>query len=310
MLNIKRFETPVNDVIEALKLAGMDWELLTHRPTNPFTGEDIGRIELYRGDNKAFIASHGKDYVPFSNRQHVELLAKFATNHNFEVIGVGEKDNGVFFVQIEIGTHNIGGVSPSRKVITGIFCHNGMMTTLYLPTNVVIVCKNTFALNVSESKNYAQLGRKKGDFLGRAQNAETLLTLEAAQGEQKQLTDTFDIMTRVRMTPAEFKEHVVSKLYKLEAKRGKGIKTIEHLESLFINNDGNQIPEVANTAWNGFMAITNATSHGIETGKEDEALFSSLTPLGTGYQKASAAFEAITDFMRGRNPVGFKSFSF
>jgi len=318
-VQITRFSQPISDAGDALKAAKMDWNVSLEPVLNPRTGKETAIHWLFRDDTNEVLGEFRKGYTPLQNREHVEYLANFAYDNDFQFIGMGSR-RGQFFAQIKIGEHMVGGVSPTKNIITGLFSHDGTLATSYHPTNTVIVCQNTFMANVAQAQIEGMKFKKTKSILERMETGIALI--ELAKIENSNLMGIFDMLTKIRMSPTQLKEFVLDRLYpvQVDAKNKKAENIQNKIIEIVEFNDNGQIPEVAGTAWAAFNGITNYFNHVIGTGKADKMTESDRLDAamdrefnlisGDAAKRQQTAFQMITEFAETQNPQSFAAFSF
>lgn len=89
--------TKAKNVDEALKTAGMDWNVEQEPLLNPRTGKATPYVTNFRGDNDEMLGVVGKTYRPVQNREAFEFLDNLAPmGITFERIGMSTKGNRVW----------------------------------------------------------------------------------------------------------------------------------------------------------------------------------------------------------------------
>lgn len=319
MIEITHFESGISDVDVALKAAKLDWTVSLDTLTNPRTGKPTDYKLIYRDDTDEILAQHKSGYQAISNREHFEYLSNFAQLGGYEFIGMGSK-GGKVFAQVEIGQYNVGGLSPTKRIVTCLASHDGSLMTSYHPTSTVIVCQNTFMANVGQSKTSAMRFKKTKNIQNKLDTGEVLIQLAAA--EEKNLLETFDSLTKIRMSPAQLKEHVLNALYpiKEDSKRNRAGNIHTEILELAESNDNGYIPELAGTAWTAFNSITNFLNHSVGNEKEKDSAklaeqknaraFGMIDSQGNGFKKANQALELVLKFAESAPVESFKAFSF
>ena len=154
---------------EALDHAGLRWEVLQAIPTWNDGGfpDDLPQgstakpqgtqaLEnhrvLYRSDTREALGVVSKDYKPFQNAELATFIGEVLGDDFAAVETAGSFGGGrrVWFL-LEQGRHDIAGVDPIGKYTFVATGHDGKLAIRFIPTNIRVVCANTFRMAGGEN---------------------------------------------------------------------------------------------------------------------------------------------------------------
>ena len=184
---------------EAIKLAGLDWEvvqipLYAHFPdveingdvTGTFRGEQIPINELVanvRATDKRFLGAVGKGFMPVQNREAFAFMDDLLATGDAKYHTAGSLKNGKRIWMLARLNRDIliGGQESERIAPFIMLCngHDGSMGLMVVVTPVRVVCWNTLSFALSSAKRmwYTRHTANIEDRMEVAQNAAETLGL-------------------------------------------------------------------------------------------------------------------------------------
>lgn len=293
---------------EAIKLAGLDWEVLDAPLYTQWTSSGPLKVEGYkaivRKDTQQTLGVHGEGYKIFQNRDAFRF-ADALLNEGARYESAGGLGNGEriwCLARIPQADFEIGNGDLHQMFLLVATSHDGSLSTTITCTDVRVVCNNTLTSALG-SGNTAADGKLKIKHTRQAEQrlnqAQSMIqgTIITASGLKEKLNAlahaklTRDSMTTIfdRLFPKP-KGETVS-----QTRRDNMLAEI--LASYEVN-EGNAFPEQRGTAYNLLNAITDYTDHvrgtrraddtqSVESSRGESALF------GTGAKLKSDALNVI-----------------
>ncbi len=292
--------------------------------TNPYTGADIRSWDIFRDDN-LWIATVGERHTMFDvdntfkpfNDLMTAVMGKDAVYETGGTLEGGAKR----WLLAYVGEGNVLGIDPIKKYVNAMDSIDGTMKFKIGPSNIRIVCRNTFGSASRELGTYTRKHTSGGekavkDDLGRLSNA-------IAQGDA--LMDCYNDLAQ-RAVDVTQTRNIIRGLFGIKPDvQHDDIPTvtknrIDNVFDLFERNDDDAFPQFRGTAWGLFNAVTNYADHDIDVrlstaksslGYTVETVRAYNALLGTGADLKATALDAILEQTANAPRVnGIKSYSF
>lgn len=309
---------------DLVKNTDLGREFRKEQRTNKYTDELIRSWDVFRDDN-IWIATVGE-------RQHILSVQEAFGEADAmlrEVLGAeaiydtgGTLEHGAKrWALASVGEFNVLGLDPMKKFLALMDSVDATHPFKIVPTNVRIVCRNTYSATLREDATYSRKHTKGAGEDIKAKMEQITRALVAGN----QQADEFNDLAQ-RSIQATEARNIVRQLF--------GIKPdvieddiptvtknrITNVFDLFEKNDDNAFPEFRGTAWNLLNAVSEYTDHEIDvrlsgaksslgytadTARQYNALF------GTGADIKAKALEIILEQTANAPRVNrLKSFSF
>ena len=278
---------------EALTASGLDWDIVPqglrvdcpHLAQYAVPGED--RVMLTRSDTGGHLGIVSNDYRPFSNADLVDFIGDVLGDDFAAVETAGSLHGGrrVWFA-LRQGLHDVAGVDPVASFSLFATGHDGGLSIRVIPTEVRVVCANTFsaagAHNASQGLSIAHRGnvaasidRARHVLAGTADlHAEFLRTadrLALTDADAGWLSDFFQRAYVGAVASSEQRRLLITNRAQLTAeeqpKRDRAEARAASMVSDWVWNfedadGGNCSPKVSRTRWAAVNSITRDLDHG------------------------------------------------
>ncbi len=300
-----------------VKLATPEWTPADDSPDGGNRTLDDHRV-VYRADTRAALGVVSSKYKPFQNSEMVDFIGQVLGEDFDAVETAGSFADGrrVWFL-LKQGQHNIAGVDPVAKYSLFATGHDGKLGIRVLPTNIRVVCKNTFSMSGAEGTGGVSIPHR-GDMAGAIERARRVLAgTESAHDsfiEAAERLSLEDVMSD-RWLDRYFKRVYIGSIASDQARAilmagepsgdpdqkvwdqydraaRKAAQTITSWKWNFEDGDGNQIhSNIRNTKWAAFNAVTRQLDH--ESTSRGDRMESNL--LGKRADQKRSAFAAAFD---------------
>lgn len=266
---------------EALKLAGLDWEVEKVQATKTWDGKTVnipGRFSNTRVTDGKDLGIVSDDYKVFQNRESFHFLNNLTDTGSGDAVfsTAGSLFGGSrTFLTLKIGnTFTVAGNDAHDLYLMATNSHDGTQAFTVSVTPIRAVCNNTVTLGLKEAKTKWTI-RHKMDLSGQAQNARDILKMSFAYEDafQKMVEEMMDIevtkdtMYKVtnKIVPASPRQHDL---------------TVEEIMEIWENEPTVSMGDRDHNAWEAFNALTYWTDH--KEYRTPESKFNSVIGTGTG----------------------------
>jgi phage/plasmid-like protein (TIGR03299 family) len=266
---------------EALKLAGLDWEVEMRQLYQP-KGDTMvpvkDRFSTTRVTDDKSLGIVSADYKVFQNRESFHFLNNLTDTGSGDAVfsTAGSLFGGSrTFLTLKIGdSFTVAGDDAHDLYLMATNSHDGTQAFTVSVTPIRAVCNNTVTLGLKEAKTKWTI-RHKMDLSGQAQNARDILKMSFAYEDafQKMVNEMIDIeVTKDKMyavtnkiIPASPRQHDI---------------TVEEIMEIWENEPTVSMGDRQNNAWEAFNALTFWTDH--KEYRTPESKFNSVIGTGTG----------------------------
>jgi len=266
---------------EALKLAGLDWEVEKVQATKTWDGKTVnipGRFSNTRVTDGKDLGIVSDDYKVFQNRESFHFLNNLTDTGSGDAVysTAGSLFGGSrTFLTLKIGeTFKVAGDDAHDLYLMATNSHDGTQAFTVSVTPIRAVCNNTVTLGLKEAKTKWTI-RHKMDLSGQAQNARDILKMSFAYEDsfQKMVEELMDIEVRKdqfhkivdKIIPASPRQHDL---------------TVEEIVEIWENEPTVSMGDRDYNAWEAFNALTFWTDH--KEYRTPESKFNSVIGTGTG----------------------------
>ena len=287
---------------EALTATGLDWDIVPQglqavppkfysealrQNVQPHPVAVDDRVMLTRSDTGGHLGIVSNDYRPFSNADLVDFIGDVLGDDFAAVETAGSLHGGrrVWFA-LRQGLHDVAGVDPVASFSLFATGHDGGLSIRVIPTEVRVVCANTFsaagAHNASQGLSIAHRGnvaasidRARHVLAGTADlHAEFLRTadrLALTDADAGWLSDFFQRAYVGAVASSEQRRLLITNRAQLTAeeqpKRDRAEARAASMVSDWVWNfedadGGNCSPKVSRTRWAAVNSITRDLDHG------------------------------------------------
>jgi len=295
---------------EAIKAAGLDWEVVKQSLVIKGTDTDVPAVALTRKTDNRILGVVGPDWNPLQNTKAFEFFKPFIDSKQAEINTAGSLKNGqrVFILaKLNRDPMQIVGDDIVEKYILLSNSHDGTQAIRVGFTPVRVVCANTLAMahgsnaskliRVRHTKNMEISLDKIQDTMNLA-NAEFEATAEQYRAMAKTGLNTEDLKRFVKLVFHKAKSEMEKKIVEAggvaEESTG-GERIFDKIVPLFEKGRGNDMVGVKGTLWAAYNAVTEYIQY--ERGNNKETRLDQ-TWFGQGYILNQRALEvARTEFL-------------
>lgn len=247
----------LKSVRSALKAANLDWDVrLEDLYYKDKASRKLVEVEMRKAvvrDDDVLLSTVGSDYTVMQNREAFAILepACKELGLTIETAGaLGRGDRVWMLGKLGKSFHPIQGdrIDGYFLVLTG---HNGWTSLTARPTPVRVVCANTLALAIADSKAIVNLRHTES---GAAQLDEVADMVTKLVKTLKETSESFAQLAARKMTATELTEYVNKVLGIDENEKGVHAKRRETIIELAAT--GKCVEFAPNTAWTAFNAVT------------------------------------------------------
>lgn len=285
---------------DAIKLAGLDWEVRSFVPYTSENGTDFSSVPSHRvlrrsTDNK-ILSVVSKDYEVVQNKNAFRFFDKFVDSGlaSFETAGCLQEGRKVFILaKLNKAPIEVGKGDEVNKYLLLSNSHDGSMAVRVGFCPIRVVCANTLAMaHRSGGSKLLKLshGKSVNDNLESiknvidAENAKFDLTSEQYNFLASRYVTEADIATIASMTHPFFGKDS-------ERKAAAQKKAVETITNLFQFGAGQNLPGANGTYWGLYNAATEYLSH--HACKTDDARTNSLW-FGANKNLNESILETVT----------------
>lgn len=324
-------QAPPQDAEDALRLSEMDWEVEL-RPLYAKRPGDIGKFtsdpldaatdyietdqrEIVRTDNENVMGYCNKQYIPYQNSDAFKWSEPLIESEfwNYET-GISLREGQINVIILKQGEHEVIPGDTHYKYLCVMWGHNGKRSVSLFPTDVRVVCMNTFrmAFGSAESEGLIQKVSHRGDVHGKMDKLRKLW--ELSEGEFEKHTTRLRRFSEITVTEEQevrFVNHIlpmpmgkaVTNRMEKGAARERGC-----LRDLIMGEaSGAKDLGVLGTVYNLWNSASEASEHYLFKRSKDRG-FNILEGMGRRLnEKAFAACERFVDHGRfSPEPVDVK----
>jgi phage/plasmid-like protein (TIGR03299 family) len=233
----------------------LNWTV-SHRPLS-FVGNDGAsvqvdeRVAVVRDDTGTFLGTVSPNYETVQNRDLLGLIQPMVDEGLLEMKNIGYLNNGSkVFAQAQICEEYQVLGETYKGFITLLNGHTGNSSVAIGPSNVRVICGNTFAMS------YQQIGEKFRHSLGVNQR---ILASEAilnyVNGAMATYSRYAEELAAARCTQTQFK-NVLEEIYQRPVAEMRE-SFVDQLNKLFYDGAGNE----GRTMYDAFNAVTDYNSN-------------------------------------------------
>lgn len=266
---------------EALKLAGLDWEVEKRQLFQPVGDKMVpvkDRFSTTRVTDNKSLGIVSADYHVYQNKESFHFLNNLTdTNHGDAVFSTAGSLFGGSrtFLTLKIGnSFNVAGEDAHDLYLMATNSHDGSQAFTVSVTPIRAVCNNTVTLGLREAKTKWTI-RHKVSLEGQTQNARDILKMSFnyEQAFQKEVEKLLEIEVQKdqfykivdKIVPASPRQHDI---------------TVEEIMDIWENEPTVTMGDRDNNAWEAFNALTYWTDH--KEYRSEESRFNSIIGTGTG----------------------------
>jgi phage/plasmid-like protein (TIGR03299 family) len=222
-----------------------------------FTGNDGApvpvseKVAVVRGDTGAFLGAVSPDYEIVQNSVLVDMVQPMIDEGLLELSNVGYLNGGArVFVQAVVNEEFKIAGDTYKSFITLLNGHVGNCSVAIGPSNVRVICGNSFAMS------YSQLGEKFRHSAGVNERVlESKSVLEYVNGAMAKYAEYMEPLSLKPCSSAQFR-NALEVIYDKEIKDMR-TSFVDQLNSLFYSGAGNEGRTYADV----FHAVTEFSSH-------------------------------------------------
>ncbi len=251
---------------EAIRAAGLDWEVHLVPLTGTFEGEalkDVGAWATVRGSDKRVLGTVGPTYRPLQNRDAFKFFQPVldAGEAHLETAGSLREGRRVW-VLARVKQDPVE-VVPGDPVVSYILLsngHDGSMAIRAGFTSIRVVCANTLAAAHGDSAS--KLLRVRHTENAAKTLDEIRQIMDVGRREFVASTDKMRSLARKGVSTADLKEYVrrvfVPKVTLTDdaEQEAKCDRLMGKIIPLFEHGRGNDLPGVKGTAWAAYNAVS------------------------------------------------------
>lgn len=267
---------------DALKLAGLDWEVEMRQLYQPISDEEVvpvpDRFSTTRVTDNKSLGIVSADYKVFQNRESFHFLNNITDTGSGDAVfsTAGSLFGGArTFLTLRIGnSFKVAGDDAHDLYLMATNSHDGTQAFTVSVTPIRAVCNNTVTLGLKEAKTKWTI-RHKMSLEGQAQNARDILKMSFAYEDAFQ--KMVDEMLEIEVQKDQFFK-IVDKL--IPASPRQHDKSVEEIMDIWENEPTVTMGDRDNNAWEAFNALTFWTDH--KEYRTPESRFNSVIGTGTG----------------------------
>lgn len=246
----------------AIKAAGLDWEVESVQMTHPYTLAPTSHYTVLRKDTgEIFANGMSKNYIPLQNRDAFSFVDSILDDGNAKYHTAGSLGNSsrIWLLAKFPGHIRIKNTDDlTEKFLLLSNTHDGKSSVRVMVTPIRVVCQNTLnaamkSNNLKISINHSQKMNTRLDY---AKNQLGIINDKWKKTEELYNFLASKLVNRAvvesiigALVPMKNEEDMVNKFHQ------------ESMEYLFDDNDKNAFPEIAGTAWSLYNGITRYVDH-------------------------------------------------
>ena len=267
---------------EALKLAGLDWEVELVQATKTWNGQVVpikDRFSATRMTDGADLGIVSKNYHVFQNAEAFGFLNSITDTGSKDAVfsTAGSLFGGSsVFITLKIGDRFMVGDNDAHDLYLMVTnSHDGSKAFTAAVTPIRAVCNNTVTLGLRAARNKWSL-RHKTSLEGKI--AEAREALEMSFAYQDAFEEAVASLIDIQVTKDKFFSIVDSIIPESKLQHDKDVDTIMNI---WENEPTVKMGGGEGNAWGAFNAITYFTDHNKDY-RNDSSRFKSIIGTGTG----------------------------
>lgn len=290
-------EGQVTNTQEAIKLAGLDWNVVKRQHSVELPGsidEATGKPEMlqskvpdsygiYRESDNSYLGHVGARYTPLQNRDAFDWFEPFLHDGNVYIETAGSLKAGrVIWILARLkGTEGdvVSGDTVQQRLLLSN-SHDGSVSAAAAFTNTRVVCANTLAIATGEYLRSGNFMRFKHTANLKDKLAEAQHSINLARRNFTESLDIYKELANREMTVANFRETLETMFAKDLAKKDSDDKpftldTFDPTSKILRNLEATpdlQVKGVRGTAWGAYNAITKFYTHDSRSRSQDNRL--------------------------------------
>ena len=261
----------VNNFMEALPYADMNWTPNKVELINPITNAPIGQYAILRSyedttneRHNQYVSVVGERYIPRSIQENLNMITGMM-NGQYELDSLGMFSDSKYAVNFK---------APGFEVVPGdtyevyyqvCDSFDGSTKTQFFVSTVRAVCTNTLRHAINIGKANGEMLAVKHTKGANAKLEKAASLLQIAGLETNSFRDKLRFLTKVQADSTFLTNFLTNLLAtKEETKESKQFaRKVEAITAQFEVNDGNQIDGIRGTAYAALQAVTNAMTHNL-----------------------------------------------
>jgi phage/plasmid-like protein (TIGR03299 family) len=264
----------------------LNWQV-EKRPLS-FVGNDGSpvsineKVAVVRSDTGAFLGAVSPDYEVVQNSVLLGMVQPLVDEGLLEMRNVGYLNGGArVFVQAVVNEEFTVAGDSYKSFITLLNGHIGNNSVAIGPSNVRVICGNTFSMS------YSQIGEKFRHSVGVNERVlESKAVLEYVNGAMAQYAKYMEPLALAPCSSVQFR-NALEVIYDKDVKDMRA-SFVDQLNSLFYNGAGNE----GRTYADAFNAVTDYNSN--QSRKTAEGRFN-YTNFGSGARVAQRAMAVLSE---------------
>lgn len=273
-------EAERRDLIAAMKLAGLDWQVEAialhyqdHRPNQTLWHKVPDAQGIIRTDTGAFLGTVGSGYTPIQNAEAAGIIEPLVTRHNCTIEVMASLDNGrraFALLKMPDATITPAAGDDVRGYLLVQWSHDGTGAVRVTLTPIRVVCQNTLTLANSTKATTAIVIKHTKSAPDRIRQAQEITTRmhEALQ----QTGETYADLAKRSMNAKELAAYIETVIPATAADVAAGTlpdvikKRREAIADLIFH--GHHTPDQitnatygTSTAWRAYNAVTEYFDH-------------------------------------------------
>jgi phage/plasmid-like protein (TIGR03299 family) len=278
---------------DALKLAGLDWEVEEHPLTLAGHTQPIpDKAAIIRKDNYVHLGVVGRVYRPLQNREAFAFMDVLVAEGQMRYHTAGSLRGGKKVWMLgQIASFDAVPGDRVDQFLLGYNQHDGQGAFRIFFTAVRVVCANTARLALEQDGRRGVAIRHTPGMCRRVNDASQLLGL--ARKSHENYRELIVVLARTRLRGAAAEE-VVKELIPLPIGKNptRALNTRRRILSLYDHGRGQDIPGVRGTAWALYNAVTEYTNYRRTTRRGQAGRFEAAL-FGTGHNLVERATKAL-----------------
>jgi len=276
-------------VFEALESTDLNWTVKKLQLQAPEGFEAPESFGTFRSDNKEWLGTVGKQYVPYQNHKMIEAFCRALDKigHDGEIRGGHLRGGRKVYIQASIADAKVN-IDNVKRHITAINSHDGSSSISFGASNEVVVCSNQF--NRLSGQINQRVRHTENSV---AQVNELAENLQASLEMESEIIRTFGRManeplhrdTVQAITRTVFGVDVSDKIEDLSTRK-------QNLITEFAGITAKEVESHGRTVWGLFNAVTWYTNHALNKKNPQDSLL-----VGTAAEINNRAYESLEQML-------------
>jgi phage/plasmid-like protein (TIGR03299 family) len=240
------------------------------------------KVAVVRDDTGSFLGTVSPDYETVQNSVLLGMIQPMIEEGLLELENVGYLNGGArVFAQAVVNEEYIVAGDSYKSKITLLNGHVGNNSVAIGPSNVRIICNNTFSMS------YSQIGEKFRHSAGvNGRVLESTAILDYVNGAMRKYAEYMEPLALAPCSSVQFR-NALEVIYDKDVKDMRG-SFVDQLNSLFYNGAGNE----GRTYADAFHAVTDYNSN--QSRKTVSGRFN-YANFGSGARTAQRAMAVLTE---------------